>query len=254
MVLTAGVITQQSVSSTTAQLVATAATGGTGPYTQQWYRSTTTGFSPGPSNILTGQTSLVLNDTGLIPNTVYYYKVVYTDTGHSNDTVTATQLAVTALPPSQSQNQFAMAPFLGMVDLKVGPTNVVAGEIDSTQATPLYAGSFVMIQNNLNGIPTLAGIAADTDNAWGCIVYDIKSQSYSAGARAEIAQAGTCIWLYATTAITRGAQVVPDVTSQGAVQAATGSDAIVGYAFDEATAYGDLIRVILSTPSFKVNA
>jgi len=253
MVLTAGVITSQSVGFNTAMLSATAASGGTGPYTQQWYRSTTTGFSPGSGNILAGQTGLTLSDTDLIPNTTYYYKVVYTDTGHSNDTVTATQLAITTLPESQDINQFEITPFLGMVDLKVGTTNVTAAAIASTQATPLYAGSFVNIANDSQGIPTVSGIAADTDNAWGVICYDIKSKQYNAGARAEIAQAGTCIWLYATTAIARGAQVSPDVTSQGAVQAATGSDAIVGVAFDSAAGYGQLIRVVLSTPSFLVN-
>lgn len=254
MVLTAGVITSLGVQSNTAQLSATAASGGTGPYTQQWYRSTTTGFSPGGGNILTGQTALTLNDTDLIPNTPYYYKVVYTDTGHSNDVVTAIQLTLTTDPESQSINSFAMSPFLGMVDLKVGPTNIQAMQVDTAQATPLYAGSFVKVQNNSNGIPTFIGIAANTDNASGVIVYDIKSQAYSAGSRAEVAQAGTCVWMYATTAIARFAQVSPDVTSQGAVQAAGGSNAIVGYAEDAAVAYGDLIRVILTAPSFKINS
>ena len=61
------------------------------------------------------------------------------------------------------------------------------------------------------------------------------------------------MYLYATTAIARGAQVVLDLTSPGSVQAATGSDTIIGYAYDSATAYGQLIRVVLSTPSFLVN-
>lgn len=255
MVLTAGIITQVSVSSTTASLSATAASGGTGPYTRQWYRSTTTGFTPGGGNIITGATALTLtNDGPLIPNTTYYYKVVYTDTGHSNDTVTATQLAVTTDPASVQISAFQIEPLVAMLDLKVGPTNVTEAQIDSSQATALRAGSFVNITNNTNGAPTVTGIAANTDNAWGVIVYDIKSQAFSAGARVEVAQAGSCIWLYATTAITRGAQVSPDVSSPASVQAATGSDSIVGYAFDEASAYGDLIRVILSTPSFKINA
>ena len=88
---------------------------------------------------------------------------------------------------------------------------------------------------------------------WGFLVYDIKSASYVSGNRCEIAQAGACMYLYATTAIARGAQVVLDLTSPGSVQAATGSDTIIGYAYDSATAYGQLIRVVLSTPSFLVN-
>lgn len=252
MVLTAGVLTLQSVSANTSQVISTAATGGTGPYTVQWYRSTTTGFSPGGGNILTGQTALTLSDSGLIPNTVYYYKMIYTDTGHSNDVVTSTQLVVTTVAALQNINQFALSPFLGMLDLKVGPTNVVAMQVDVTQATPIYSASAVNIVNNGNGIPTVVASTADTDNVAGFVAYDIKSKSYSAGDRMEVAMLGTCIWLYATTAITRGAQVCLDLVSPGAVQAAVTSDTVVGWAFDQATAYGQLIRVILMTPSFKV--
>lgn len=249
MALTAGVLTLQSVSSNTDQIVSTSASGGTGPYTQQWYRSTTTGFTPGSGNILTGQTALTLSDSSLIPNTVYYYKVVYTDVGAST-TITSSQLTVTTIPASQSINQFAMAPYLGMLDLKVGNTNVTAAQVDVTQSGLLYNGSAVNVVNGPNGIPTVVGSATDTDNVWGFIVYDIKSQAYPVGARCEIAQAGSCIWLYATTAIARGAQVVLDLTSPGGVQAATGTDTVIGYAFDQSTAYGQLIRVVLSTPSF----
>lgn len=250
MAYTAGVLTLQSVGANTAQLISTSASGGVGPYTQQWYRSTTTGFSPGSGNILTGQTALTLSDSGLIPNTTYYYKMVYTDTGFSNDTITSSQLAVTTIPALEGINQFQMSPFLGMLDLKVGNTNVTAAQIDVTQLTALYNGSAVNVVNGANGIPTVVGSSTDADNVWGFIVYDIKSASYVVGNRCEIAQQGSCIWLYATTAITRGTQVVLDLTSQGAVQAATGSDTVIGYAFDQATAYGQLIRVVLTTPSF----
>jgi hypothetical protein len=251
MVLTAGVITQQSVGYNSAQLISTSATGGTGPYTQQWYRSTTTGFVPGAGNILAGQTGLTLSDSGLIPNTVYFYKVVYTDAVAA--TVTSSQYATTTTPASQGINQFAMASFLGMIDLKVGNTNVTAGQVDVTQSGLLYGGSAVKVIDGPNGIPTIVACTADTDNVWGFIVYDIKSQAYAIGSRCEIAQQGSCIWLFATTAIARGSQVVLDLTSSGAVQAATGVDTIVGYAFDQATAYGQLIRVILTTPSFLAN-
>jgi len=249
MTLTAGVLTLQSVGSTTDQLITTAASGGTGPYTQQWYRSTTTGFSPGGGNIIAGATALTLSDSGLIPNTTYYYKVVFTDVGAST-TITSAQLTVTTIAPSLNISQFAMAPFLGMLDLKVGNTNVTAAQVDITQSGLLYGGSSVNVVNNSNGIPTVVGSAADTNNVWGFIVYDIKSQSYGIGARCEIAQGGSCIWLYATTAITRGSQVVLDLVSPGSVQAAVSGDTVIGYAYDQATAYGQLIRIVLKTPSF----
>src|SRR5689334_17580008 len=139
MTLTAGTLSQVSVGSTTASLAATAATGGTGPYTYQWYRSTTTGFTPGGGNIISGATALTLSDSGLIPGTQYYYKVVATDTGDSNTTVTYTQLAVTTAGPALSQNQFAQTPLLGQIDLRF-PYNSVSVQVDSSQSTPLVFG------------------------------------------------------------------------------------------------------------------
>lgn len=91
--LTAGSISLTSKTDTTVNLSCTAATGGTSPYTYQWYRSTSSGFTPGAGNILSGQTSLTLADTGLTASTTYYYKVVATDSAAA--TATTSQLAVT---------------------------------------------------------------------------------------------------------------------------------------------------------------
>lgn len=77
--LAAGTITLSSKTATAMNLVCSSATGGTAPYTYQWYSSTTSGFAPGAGNILSGQTTLRLNQTGLTPLTSYYYKVVATD-------------------------------------------------------------------------------------------------------------------------------------------------------------------------------
>lgn len=254
MSLTAGTISLVSKGSNESHLAVTAASGGIGPYTNQWYRSTTTGFSPGGGNILAGQTGLTLDDSGLIPGETYYYKVVQTDTGNSNTTVTATQLAVTLDGPSMSPNQFDEQPLVGMLDLKVGPTNVMAAQIDDSQATPLFAGSPVKIMSGDAGgaIPKVVACSANTDEVFGYIAYDIKSKSYAAGARCEIAQKGSCMFVYAAGAISRGAQVTLVVAGGGvcAVQSANTGDKIVGYAYDAASAYGDLIRVMLSVPSF----
>lgn len=61
-------------------IIATATiTGGSGTYTQQWYRSTTPGFTPGSSTILPGQTLAALNDTTAVAGTTYYYIIVAAD-------------------------------------------------------------------------------------------------------------------------------------------------------------------------------
>ncbi len=254
MALTAGAISLVQNSPTSPQLAATAASGGTGPYTQQWYKSTTTGFSPGGGNIIAGATALTLSDSGNIPGTVYYYKVVYTDTGASNATVTATQLAVTTLPPVQQPNQFAQTEQLGMIDLRFD-YNTVAVQIDAAQATPLYAGAAVKMVDSAGGVPKVIGCAANADGVLGFINYDVKSVAFVAGSNAEISMAGNVIYLYATAAIARGVRVQLDLSTNGGVKALAADGAsIVGWAYDKASAAGQLIRVFLLTPSFAVSA
>lgn len=253
MSITAGTLSQVSVAATTASLLATAATGGSGPYTYQWYRSTTTGFTPGGGNIISGATALTLNDTGLIPNTAYFYKVVATDTGHSNDTVEYTQLAVSTTAPVLSPNQFAQTTYLGTIDLRFD-FNTVSVQIDSTQATALYAGAAVKMVDSADGTPKVVGITAEGDSVLGFINFDIKTVQFVAGSLAEISMAGNVMYLYATAAIARGAQVTCDLSTMGGVHTAAGNtgDTIVGWAYDKATAAGQLIRVFIKTPSFTV--
>lgn len=250
MTVTAGALTQLAVTDTTASLSSAAATAGTGPYTYQWYRSTTSGFTPGGGNIIAGATALTLDDTGLIPNTQYYYKVVATDTGASNATSTSAQLAVATAAPSMSPNSFAQSPYLGMIDLRF-PYNSVSVQIDASQATALYAGSAVKMVDSADGVPKVVGCSAESDEVLGFINFDIKTVQFLAGAPAEISMAGNVMFLYATAAISRGAQVQLDLSTNGGVKTAADSgDCIVGWAYDKATAAGQLIRVFLKTPSF----
>lgn len=249
MTLTAGVLSKVSVSDTTDSLSATAATSGTTPYTYQWYRSTTTAFAPGAGNLISGATSLTLNDSGLIPGTAYFYKVVVIDAAAAS--ASYAQLAVSTIAPLVSQNLFTMAPYLGMLDLRFNPESVSV-EIDSTQATSIAAGTAVKIVDSVGGIPKVIACTANSDEVLGFINFDIKSQSFAAGDKCEISMAGNFMYLYSTGAIARGVQVSLDITTAGGVRAAAGNtgDDIVGYAFDKATAGGQLIRIRIRTPSF----
>lgn len=254
MTLTAGALSQTAVTATTAALASAVATGGTGPYTYQWYRSTTSGFTPGGGNIISGADSLTLDDSGLIPNTTYYYKVVATDTGNSNATVTSSQLTVVTAVPSQSPNQFAQTVLLGMIDLRFNPSTVSV-MVASTQSTALYAGSAVKMVDSADGVPKVVGCSADSDEVLGFINYDVKTAQFLAGMPAEISMDGNVMYLYATAAIARGAQVCLDLTTNGGVRAkadATSGDKVVGWAYDKATTAGALIRVWVKTPSFAV--
>lgn len=249
MTLTAGVISLVANGSTEVLLSATAATGGTGPYTYQWYRSTITGFTPGGGNSLSGKTALTLDDTTVIPGTLYYYKVVATDTGNSNATIEYVQLVNTTLNPTQSQNQFQMSSQLGMIDLRYD-YNTISAQVDVSQVGSLYSGAAVKVVDSAGGVPKVIAVAANADEVFGFINYDIKSKAYVAGDSLEISQAGNVMFLYATTAIARGARCQLAISTNGGVAAITTAGAdIVGWALDKG-AIGDLIRVHLLVPSF----
>lgn len=244
MSFAAGALSKVLVGQSTAQLSSAVATGGTGPYTYQWYRSTTTGFTPGAGNLISGATSLALSDSGLIPGTTYYYKVIATDTGNSNVTATSSQLTV-GTEAGLSQNQFAQSPIVGVVDMKVGPTNVIAAQVDSSVVSSILPGQGVkIVASTAGGIPKVAPVSANNDPAIGFAAFNVKDLQYVAGQNLEVALWGTVIWCWATAAIVQFAQVCLDVTYVGGVQPTGGTATAMGWAFDGCAAAG-LIRVML---------
>lgn len=250
MAVTAGALTQLSVGSNGATLQSAVATAGTAPYTYQWYRSTTTGFTPGGGNIITGATSLTLVDTGLIPNTVYYYKVIATDAVPA--TSTSTQLVVTTTAQSLSPNQFAQVTLAGVLDGK-NNWNSIPCLVDLSQSGTIYASQPVKFVNSVGGVPKVIACTANSDVCYGFVNYSFINTQFVAGQPLEISQTENLIYLYATTAIPRGSQVTLDIANNGVgVLVGSSGASIVGWAFDEATAAGQLIRVKVRAPSFAV--
>ena len=99
--LTAGTASCTAYSSTTAALTCGGASGGTTFYSYQWYRSTVNGFTPSSANILIGQTSLSLSDSGLSASTNYYYVCGVKDTaGNSALSNQVNILTLSAVVPS----------------------------------------------------------------------------------------------------------------------------------------------------------
>ncbi len=88
--LTSGVAQVDEVGLTTATVSASAATGGTSPYTYQWQRSLTSGS--GYSNV-GGATSLTLNDSGLTRGVTYFYQLISTDSAAAS--VTSNEISLT---------------------------------------------------------------------------------------------------------------------------------------------------------------
>lgn len=123
MSITAGSISLSSVGNTTDSLVATAATGGTTPYSYQWYRSTTTGFSPGAGSSLSGATALSLSQTGLVSGTQYYYKVVVIDSAGTPASASYSQLGVL----TQGQSNLSLA---NVINISVSQAQSGLGEFN----------------------------------------------------------------------------------------------------------------------------
>lgn len=77
--LASGNISLSSATNTSINLASTTASGGTPPYSYQWHRSTTANFTPGVGTAISGATSSSYSDTTAASGTVYYYKLVTTD-------------------------------------------------------------------------------------------------------------------------------------------------------------------------------
>lgn len=255
MAVTAGALSL--VSKTATQVVAqsAAATAGVGPYTYQWYRSTDPAFVPGGGNILSGKTALSLTDTGLIPGTQYYYKVIATDTGDSNATSTSAALSVATDQSQPQPNQVAQSTVLGVLDLRFNP-GTVAVQVDISQSGPIYPGQALKLVDSSGGVPKVVACTANSDQCYGFATFNSKNPYFLPGDALEMSMASNCMWLRATAAIARGARVVLNVVTTGGVAAVSGSggERIVGWAYDKAVNPGDLIRVMIQAPTFAVDA
>lgn len=255
MAVTAGALTKTLVGNSTALLTSAVATAGTGPYTYQWYQSTTTGFTAGAGNLVAGATALVQPFSGLIPGTAYFYKVIATDTGAGNATSTSTQLAVTT-EPSLSPNQFSQGVIVGAVDMKVGSTNIISCAVDNSVASSttnpaIFPGQGVkIVSNTVGGLPRVAPITSKSDQVIGFCIFNQKDISYVVGDYLEIAMFGSVVWLYATGAVTQFAEVCLDPTYIGGVQATGATATMVGWAMDGSAAGGMVRVMLLPNPSF----
>lgn len=239
---------------TEAQLQGTEATG-TGPFEYQWHRSTSEGFTPSGGTEIAGAEDLILVDTGLTPNTVYYYKLVSVDTGNSNLEQISSQATLTSAQQSFELNTMQQAPFIGQLDLQLN-FNTVAAQVDSSESSTLRAGQAVKIVDNTNGIPTVTKCSADSNEVFGFINFSAKQNSYVKGDRMQVSLKGNVMYMQSNAAIARGARVVLEVDNAGSVGPVSGAggEKIVGWAYDKFPAAGAVKRVYIETPTFAVDA
>jgi lysophospholipase L1-like esterase len=172
--LASGTASFTSVTNTTINLSVGTATGGTAPYTYQWYRSTTANFTPGGGNLLSGATSTTLADSAsLVFGTSYYYICVVTDnvsaTAQSNQvagTLLATPLIIGFLGDSITKGTAGPNPAAVTFPTRCG-----------TELQKLYQQRAVTISNQGVDGSSAMSWAADT----GSIFTNAKTAFASAG-------------------------------------------------------------------------
>ena len=142
-----------------------------------------------------------------------------------------------------NQNQFNLSVVKGMLD-QAHSFNTLSCKVKSDESNPLVSGQKVKIVDSANGVPEVTALEADTDKVFGVVNYNMKDASFKAGAHVEISAFGNVIYLEASAAIARGADVMPVITGEK-IATATEGKSVIGYAYDKATADGDLVRVML---------
>lgn len=146
---------------------------------------------------------------------------------------------------SLNQNQLTESIVQGALDLNFS-NNLVSVQIDSTESGTLLPGTPVKMVDSASGIPKVIAATVNTNDILGFITYTQKDKNFVAGDACEIAlvNGGCCMYMTASAAISRGAQVAV-VISGTKIVTATSALRIVGIAFDKAAADGDLIRVLM---------
>lgn len=150
----------------------------------------------------------------------------------------------------QNPNQFRQSVVQGQLDLRFNG-ETISVQIDASEAGVLVPGEAVKMVDSAGGVPKVEKVAADTDQIFGFINYDIKNADFKAGDACEISRAGNVMHMTASEALARGQQVCY-ASASVKVKGLVSTNTIVGYTLDKAAADGDIIRVVVGTPSFAV--
>lgn len=148
---------------------------------------------------------------------------------------------------TQYMNQLAQTTLKGKLDQQGNP-NVFSGRVGQDQATALVPAQAVKLADTTSKIPEF--LAAATGEAiFGFVTYSLRKNSFAKGEALEVAAADCVMYMEANTTIAKGAEV-ETIASGQKVTTALGTNTKVGFAFDKASAQGDLIRVLIKTPCF----
>ena len=145
-------------------------------------------------------------------------------------------------------NQFAQTTVLGQLDMEFAGS-VASMQVSANQATALIAGQPIKVENSAGGAPKVLALASNTDITQGFVVRNLKDPNFPAFARVEVALENSVMYMNSGGAITRFGAVEAVQGTPGNVIAWAGINPVVGFAYDQATAANQLIRVLINPPS-----
>lgn len=267
MSLAVGPISLVQALASSLQLSCAAAAGGTGPYTYQWYKGTSSGFTIGAGSLISGATGLTLTDQNLQPGVQWFYAVQVTDTGNANATANSAVLgATTAAGSPLDPSQFGLIPLLGMPGRGMQP-GTFSAVLDNSVAGPAFAGTAIKpvaspsggvvpgINGFYNGFQAVVPCTANSDDCIGFIFRNFLDPQFALsgfpqGRVFEFASGSDEIYLLATANGSAGDWAQLDVSMVGGVQSKVGSSgAIVVGKFTDKPYVGNLARVRLTLPT-----
>ncbi len=148
---------------------------------------------------------------------------------------------------SFQMNQFRLTNQAGEV---MNPAaNVIAVRMSSTYTPAGKAGDVVKLNPSEDGDLPVVNPAISGDAGFGVILFNAKKATYAALDVTEIAIVGTIVTMVAATNLNRR-QLVSWNSLSGYVQATATTQNYIGYTIDEASATGDIVRVVIQpTPN-----
>jgi len=145
---------------------------------------------------------------------------------------------------TQSVNQFEQSPEKGMLSEAIN-YNQFNVKIDPASIATLIGGAPVKIVD-VAGNQIIVDLADDaSDDVFGFLPLGIRKNSFVAGDLYQVAINLSVMFMEASAAIARGADLEIVPTGVKVVTKTTGTS--IGRALDKATADGDLIRVLIKT-------
>ena len=146
---------------------------------------------------------------------------------------------------TQNLNQFAPTTEQGLLDLARN-YNLISCRIDPASVAVFTAGTAVKL-TDVAGKILIVEKAVIGDDIYGFVVYSNKKLAPSAGDFIEAALFSSVMYMTASAAIARNANLQIVSASNKVATLATVGATFVGRAIDKAAADGDLIRVMIAT-------